>query len=347
MKHAGIRIPAEWEPVEAVMVAWPHDGTDWSYMLGQVRQCYKTIIEELSHCVDVIVIGPHAPETTKDTDRRRVHYVPVPTNDTWTRDYGPLCTIDEQGSVTLNDFGFNAWGLKFAADLDNLANRRIAAADVFAAPLRQRGNYVLEGGSIESDGCGTILTTSSCLLSPNRNGGLTKGQTQARLRRYLGARRVLWLDKGSLSGDDTDGHVDTLARLLPPGDTIAYACCGDAMHPDFVALSDMESELRQLRRSNGEPYRLMPLPLPEPIYDPDDGTLLPSTYANFLIVNSTVLVPTYGQESADSRAMAALTQAMPGYDIRGIDCRALIRQHGSLHCATMQLHSGSTSILPE
>ena len=202
---------------------------------------------------------------------------------------------------------------------------------------------VLEGGSIESDGCGTLLTTTSCLLAPNRNYYTHKLEAEADLKRLLHANRVLWLDHGYLAGDDTDGHIDTLARLCP-NDTIAYVQCLDSADEHYEALHSMEQELKVLRTIEGKPYRLIPLPMPHSIYEGDfDDAVeeeaaqrLPATYANFLIVNGAVLIPTYGQPQTDEQAKGQLQKAFPDREIVGIDCRVLIRQHGSLHCVTMQ-----------
>ncbi|MDE6206297.1 MAG: agmatine deiminase family protein [Muribaculaceae bacterium] len=371
MKNETVRTPAEWEPVDAVIVAWPHAETDWNYMLAEVQACYSAIIKALAEVTEVIVVGPEAPTLADGTRTERVHYVSLPTNDTWTRDYGPIATTEapyadgaepcantsaavhagsEDNSdssasaasdgLRLNDFCFNAWGLKFAANCDNLVNSRLAAKGLFSVPVNNRLGFVLEGGSIESDGCGTILTTASCLLSPNRNGDLSREQVEDHLAAYLGARRVLWLEHGALSGDDTDGHIDTLARLVPPGDTIMYVGA-DPSHPDYEELAAMKEELMALRREDGMPYNLVELPLPPAMHDPDDDSLLPATYANFLIVNGTVFLPTYGNPLADTTAVMSVKAAIPEYEVVCIDCRALVRQHGSLHCATMQLPRGS------
>ena len=195
-------------------------------------------------------------------------------------------------------------------------------------------DFVLEGGSIESDGKGTILTTSKCLLAPHRNQPLTKEQIEARLLEALHAERILWLDYGYLAGDDTDSHIDTLARFCPD-DTIAYVQCLDKEDEHYAELSKMEAQLQSFRTTNGKPYRLIPLPMAKAIYD-EDGNRLPATYANFLITNGAVLMPTYGDASTDLKAKERLQEAFPHHDIIGIDCQTLIIQHGSLHCCTMQ-----------
>lgn len=194
-------------------------------------------------------------------------------------------------------------------------------------------DFVLEGGSIESDGKGTIFTTTCCLMAPHRNQPLTQAEIEERLKEYLGAERIVWLNHGSLIGDDTDGHIDTLVRIAPD-DTLIYIG-GDGDHPDLV---EMEKELMKLRTMEGKPYRLLKLPLPRPIYDTAAGNRLPATYANYLVINGAVLVPTYNQSDLDAEAMHIIGEAFPDREIVGIDCRAVVQQHGSLHCCTMQYY---------
>lgn len=335
---ADIRMPAEWEAADAVLVAWPHAHTDWDYMLEQVRETYRLIIAAISHSAKVIVAGPVSPDFNSlpsDTVLENVIYVDVPTNDTWTRDYGPI-TIEADGATALVDFQFNGWGLKFASDKDNMVTSRLCERGVFASPRFNRLSFTLEGGSIESDGRGLILTTADCLLSPNRNGGLSKEAIEKELKSDLGAEHVLWLHHGALAGDDTDGHIDTLVRIVPPGDTLVYVECSDPDDEHYECLSAMAEELQALRRPDGRPFHLCALPLPDAIYDPEDGTRLPATYANFLILNDVVLLPVYNQPMKDHLALLTLQAIMPEHRIVPIDCRTLIRQHGSLHCATMQ-----------
>lgn len=333
-----LRLPAEWEPVSAVMMAWPHGATDWAHMLDEVRQCYLNIIREVSKRARVLLIGPeHPAEFLDGTIVDNVYKVEVPTNDTWTRDYGPVTMVDSSGNPTLLDFTFNGWGLKFAADKDNYATRRLFEQKVFSGRYANRLGFVLEGGGIECDGRGTLMTTSQCLLSPNRNAEMSKEEIEAYLKETFNVDRVLWLDHGALEGDDTDSHIDTLARFAPPGDVIFFSGCIEPYDSHFEELKAMREELEKLRTPEGHPYHLMELPIPDPVYDPDDKIRIPATYANFLFVNGAVLFPTYGQPMKDLIARQMLEAALPDYDIVPIDCSALIRQHGSLHCATMQL----------
>lgn len=264
----------------------------------------------------------------------RILYLDCPTNDTWARDFGAICVATPNG-WEIDDFKFNGWGLKFPADRDNLITRRMVDAGLLRGVYANRLGFVLEGGSIESDGRGTLLTTSECLLSPNRNGDLLREEIEVRLREYFGLDRVLWLDRGALDGDDTDSHIDTLARLAPD-DTIIYVGCPDKDDKHYEELAAMKRQLMELRTPAGLPYNLIELPWPDAIYD-EDGCRLPATYANFLVMNNTILMPSYGQPLNDNLAARTVRIAFPDHKVRSIDCRALIRQHGSLHCVTMQL----------
>ena len=335
-----IRLPAEWEQQDGVLIAWPHETSDWAPMLTSVEPVFAAIVTAISRFEKVVVIVPdemlvRGQLLRAGANMDKVHVVPLETNDTWARDFGPI-TVLEEGHPRLLDFGFNGWGLKFAADLDNQITRRLHTAGCFAdIPLDTIG-LILEGGSIESDGKGTILTTSECLLNPNRNPQLAQPDFEQAMRWFFGAQRVLWLNHGYLAGDDTDSHIDTLARLCP-NDTISYVRCDDPADEHYAALMAMEQELLAFRTTAG-PYRLIPLPWPKACFD-DAGNRLPATYANFLVINGAVLVPVY-HDPADEAALTAIGRAFPGREIIGIDCRPLILQHGSLHCVTMQLPRG-------
>lgn len=346
-------LPAEWDSVDGILLAWPHKDTDWAYMLDEIIDCYIEMIRAITRHTSVVIIGPdtevirQAVVNAGMPDIRRIDIREVATNDTWIRDYGVITTKDnDSGRFTFNDFCFNGWGLKFAADLDNLVTSYLYKRRCFAnGKYANRLNFVLEGGSIESDGIDTILTTSRCLLSPNRNGISDKRKAEAALCRYLGAKRVLWLDHGFLAGDDTDSHIDTLARFASP-DTIMYVKCYDRTDQHYAELSAMERELNLMRRADGTPYKLVPLPLPDPVYDKDNGERLPATYANFLIIGEqAVIVPTYGQADKDAQAVHAIQEVFPHYCIECVDASALIRQHGSIHCATMQIPHGALRFL--
>lgn len=331
------RLPAEWERQGAVLLAWPGADSDWAPWLDQARATVAAIAAAIAREAEVLVItdDPASARATLDRAGATATVVEQALNDTWTRDYGPI-TVLEDGVPLLLDFGFNGWGLKFPADQDNQATRRLHAAGHLGSARRVVPGLWLEGGSIESDGAGTILTTSACLLSPNRNPHLDRAAVDAELARHLGAQRVLWLDHGHLAGDDTDAHIDTIARLCP-GDTIAYQRCDDRNDQHFAGFSTMEAELKALRTAAGKPYRLVPLPWPTARHAREDGHRLPATYANFLFVNGLVLVPTYADPAKDTAAIAAVAAACPGLTVQGIDCTVLVEQHGSLHCMTMQI----------
>lgn len=336
------RLPAEWEKQEAVLLAWPHELTDWNYMLSEVRACFTSIAHAIAAHARLIVVAPDctaAREALADIPASRISFFEIDTNDTWARDFGALTTVTSDGQYIFNDFKFNGWGLKFAANHDNLITRKLYERDLFAGEYNNCLGFVLEGGSIESDGLGTLLTTSECLLSPNRNGEMTPEMIEERLCDVFGAKRVLWLGHGALEGDDTDSHIDTLARFVSP-DTIVYTGCDDPDDSHHVCLKAMEHEILSLRRDNGMPYNAVALPLPDPVYD-EDGERLPATYANFLILNDAVLMPVYNQERKDNLACLIMKTVYPDREIIPVDCRALIRQHGSLHCVTMQFPENS------
>lgn len=337
MNELSLRLPAEWEPQQAVLISWPHADTDWAYMLDDVQQCYSEMARAIARYARLIVVAPDTAiprSCLSDIDESRVAYLDVPTNDTWTRDYGAITTIGPDGLPVYNDFCFNGWGMKFAADRDNLVTRHMVFAGLLSGTYRNELGFVLEGGSIESDGNGTILTTLDCLMSPNRNGNMTRRQIGHYLKNVFGAKKILWLEHGALEGDDTDGHIDTLARLCPH-DTILYVGCDDPADSHYDELRAMRHDLQALRTAQGLPFNLVELPLPDPVFD-EDGQRLPATYANFLIINEAVLLPVYGQPKKDRLASQILKIVFPHHEIVPVNCSALIRQHGSLHCATMQ-----------
>lgn len=270
----------------------------------------------------------------------RVITVPAPANDTWARDHGPI-TVDTADGPALLDFRFNAWGDKFPWEKDDALNRHLANAGVFGKHPLQPVDFVLEGGSIESDGAGTLLTTSECLLTPSRNPSMDRTAIEQLLEEVLGVDRILWLNHGYLAGDDTDSHIDTLARFCAP-DHICYVTCPDVADEHYSALAAMEEELQEFRQADGTPYRLTPLPWPDPIYD-EDGERLPATYANFLIINGAVLLPVYDVPQ-DEEAVRIMAGIFPDREIIPIDCRPLIYQHGSLHCVTMQIPAGVVTV---
>ena len=320
------RLPAEWEPQEGVQLTWPHAGTDWAPILNDITVVYHSMAREIARRERLIVVAP------EDAARDCVKII-CPTNDTWARDHGFISLVDDNGHRRLLDYKFNGWGEKFEASLDNAINRRLYNLGEIAGEYSDNLDFVLEGGSIESDGRGTIFTTSQCLLAPHRNQPMTKAEIEERLKRDLCAERVLWIDYGNLIGDDTDGHIDTIVRVCPD-DTLLYMGCDNPEDEQYEDLRKMEAQLQSFRTLEGKPYRLMKLPMPHPIYDGKDR--LPATYANFLIINDAVLCPTYNQPDIDSEALRIIAKAFPDREIIGIDCCPVIRQHGSLHCCTMQ-----------
>ena len=335
-------LPAEWATQSMVQLTWPHRDTDWAERLPMVLPVFTEIAVAISRREDVLLVC-HDAESEGEARARvldagarpdRCHFARAPSNDSWARDHGPLTLRAPDGRRQLLDFGFNAWGLKFAADRDNLLTRRLHSAGAYGdLPLRTLG-MILEGGSIDSDGAGTLLTTSACLLSPNRNPQWSREEISARLCEYLGVERIFWLESGHLEGDDTDAHIDTLARFCTL-DTIAYQSCDDPDDSHFAPLQQMAAELASFPRADGGSYHLVPLPWPRARYD-ETGARLPLSYANFLIINGAVLLPTY-DDPADALAAERLSAAFPDREIVPLPCLELARQHGSLHCVTMQI----------
>ena len=337
MKEGNTFLPSEWHTQSAIQLTWPHAQTDWNYMLDEVNSCFLAIAKEVAKRQLLLIVTPEV-DTVRTLLQKagvvmeHVRLFEAQSNDTWARDHGAI-TLLKDGIPQIIDFKFNGWGLKFASNHDNLITCQLHQAGILQANYINELNFALEGGGIESDGNGTLLTTSECLLSPNRNGAFSKQEISAYLTELFKLKQILWLDYGYLAGDDTDSHVDTLARLCP-NDTIAYVQCLDTSDEHYEALRAMESQLKTFKTLAGDPYRLIALPMADAIYF--EGERLPATYANFLIMNDTILYPTYNQAINDAAAERALQEAFPGYTLVGIDCNALIKQHGSLHCVTMQ-----------
>lgn len=335
------RLPAEWEIQDGILMAWPHEGTDWAYMLDDVRPVFAEIIRNITRFERVLLAAPNigsAAEYLADTgvEMNKVTICEIQSNDTWARDFGPVTIIINNKPILL-DFGFNGWGLKFPANHDNLISKLLKKQGMLLPNLNTIG-LIMEGGSLESDGLGTILTTAECLLSPNRNPQLNRSEIELALASLVGAKRVLWLNYGGLVGDDTDCHIDTLARICP-NNTIVYQGCNNPLDEHYESLKLMERELEAFAAPDGSPYNLIPLPLPKARFD-EQAHRLPATYANFLIINGAVLVPTYRDPENDNTALERIGQVFPGREIVGIDCLPLLEQHGSLHCVTMQLPQG-------
>jgi agmatine deiminase len=325
---------AEWEQQSAVIVVMPNPDTDWGENYKEALSPFVKIVNAISYAQSVIVVCQER-EVIKDLFCQTTHmsFIELPYNDTWVRDFGPI-SIEEQGEKKLLDFTFDGWGGKFDAEKDNAVSKLLHRNHFFTPKPIETVDFVLEGGSIESDGAGTILTTTHCLLNPNRNGGLSKKEAEKRLEEYLGAKRVLWLEHGYLSGDDTDSHIDMLARLVSE-DTIVYIRCEDSQDEHFEALQAMERELQSFRTPSGTPYNLIPLPFCQAKYN-EEGERLPASYANFLITNKMVLLPTY-EDSSDKSAVEILKSLFRDREVIPIPCLKLIEQGGSLHCSTMQV----------
>lgn len=346
-------LPSEWHKQVAVQLTWPHAKTDWAPYLEDIVRMEVRMADEITKREELVVATPEKDAvkellSTQLTEQQlsRVRIVEMPTDDTWARDHGAITLLpriedgEKTGKNILLDFCFNGWGKKFPADNDNRITQNLNSSGVFENyyeyVMRDHLDFVLEGGSIESDGKGTVFTTSQCLMAPNRNQPLTKKEIEEYLKKTLCAEQIVWLDYGNLIGDDTDGHIDTIVRIAP-NDTILYVKCDDKNDEQFKDFNALEKQLQSLRTKEGKPYRLLPLPMPKAMYD--DGDRLPATYANFLIINGAVLVPTYNQPDLDKKSLDIIQQAFPDREIIDIDAQVAVRQHGSLHCLTMQFPS--------
>jgi agmatine/peptidylarginine deiminase len=342
MNDSTLRLPAEWEPQAAVLIAWPHAETDWAERLDSVETTYAALAAAVTRFESLVIVVPDAAvqaqaerlARTAGADISRTRFVQLPYDDTWLRDSGPLTLRDGAGHFQLTDFRFTGWGGKFGAEQDDALIAGLVQAGVFGQATHKRVDWALEGGGVESDGHGTVLTTWRCLTQ--RHPDQSREDMSSIIGDSLHALRVLWLDYGYLEGDDTDAHIDTLARFAPD-DRIVFQACNDASDPHFDELKRMAAELAALRTVDGRPYHLHPLPWPKPILD--EGRRLAASYANYLIVNGAVLVPAYG-DPADGEAARIIGVAHPGREVVQVPCRPLIWQNGSLHCITMQLPAG-------
>jgi agmatine/peptidylarginine deiminase len=329
------RLLPEWHPQWGVMIAWPHPDTDWAYIIDRAEATYRALAHAILERENLLILcrdqahETHIRDLLGELDSSRLHLRQLDYNDTWARDFGPL-TVIRNGDLLLKDFVFNGWGGKFEAALDSATTAKLDwNVAVESVPL------VMEGGSLEINSHGQLLTTRYCLMNPNRNPNLNQADIEAQLEKHLGATQVWWLNHGDLEGDDTDAHVDTLARFCDDT-TIAYVQCTDKADSHYDELSKMEQELQALAAKHQ--LTLVPLPMTPALFD-DEGQRLPATYANFLIINGAVLLPVYGCDT-DALAISQMQRAFPKHAIVPIDCLSLTWQHGSLHCITMQLPQG-------
>lgn len=335
----------EWAPQSGVMLTWPHQQTIWADMLDDIDAVYVQVVKAIAAREQVIITCYDATHrahiktllTQAAVALANVHCYIAPSDDVWVRDHGPITVIQNEAPCML-DFTFNGWGNKYPAAQDNEITRTLAKQHAFGQTPVKTLPLVLEGGGIEVDGHGTLLTTSSCLLSPQRNPHLSKPDIEKQLKQVFGVERILWLDHGYLAGDDTDGHIDTLARFVDPH-ALCYIRCNDPADEHYDALKCMEAQLATFKDYQGSPYRLIPLPWPRARYAAYDGRRLPATYANFLLINGAVLAPVY-DDPADAEALAVLSACFPDRDIIPIDGLPIIQWYGSVHCMTMQLPTG-------
>ena len=360
------RLPAEWEPQDFVLLTWPNETTDWAPYLEEIRQTVAEMVRAIARHEEVMLLSMFKTDVPDELrEMPNVYVAELPNNDTWARDFGPIVLKstqpadsaaegessaddeEEEKDYLWLDFRFNGWGEKFQAAWDNMIPYKLWALYGFFedADYEDHQDFVLEGGSIEADGRGTLFTTSQCLLAPHRNQPLTKEQIEEQLKRRLRVGRVVWLDYGNLVGDDTDGHIDTIVRCAPD-DTLVYVGCDDSADEQYADFHALEEQLKALRTADGKPYRLLRLPMPDGIYEVEgdcvavqemQGERLPATYANFLVINGAVLVPTYDQPEKDVEALRVVQQAFQDREMIPIDARTIIRQHGSVHCLTMQV----------
>ena len=339
------RLPAEWEPQSGIQLTWPHANTDWKPYLEDITKVFVNMVKVITNEELLTVVTPETETVRKQLSKEltaaqlnNVIFYDIDSNDTWARDHAPLTLVSDDKETCILDFKFNGWGDKFEWTKDNNITSQLNKKGAFNSGYKCDTDFVLEGGSIESDGKGSIFTTTFCLMAEHRNQPLTREEIEERLLKSLHAKRIVWLDYGQLIGDDTDGHIDTIVRLAP-NDTIVYNGCDDEKDEQYNDFNSLEEQLRQLKTLDGEAYNLLRLPMPDAIYD--DGERLPATYANFVITNKSVICPTYSQPIKDNIALEVLQRAFPNHNIVGIDASVVIKQHGSLHCLTMQYPEGT------
>jgi len=333
-------MPAEWEPHRGTWLSWPHKEATWPGKFEAVPGIFATLARHLAEHeeVHINVAGPAMEADAvraldaAGADQGRIFFHYNPTNDAWCRDHGPIFVRRESGSrqeQAILDWGYNAWGGKYPPfDLDDMVPRRIARE--LGLPLHEPG-IILEGGSIEVNGQGALLTTEACLLNPNRNPRLDRGDIEEYLRAYLGVSKILWLGDG-IVGDDTDGHVDDITRFVSP-ETVVTVVEDDPADENYEPLRENLERLREMTDQAGRPFRIVTLPMPRPLYHEDQR--LPASYANFYIANGVVMLPTYDPER-DAAAAATLRSLFPDRRVVEVDCTDLVWGLGAFHCVTQQ-----------
>jgi agmatine deiminase len=327
----GYRMPAEWEPHAATWLAWPHKLESWPGKFEPIPPLYARLVRTLARFerVNVLAGGATVMEQAKSLvgDVKNVALHDIPTNDAWTRDHGPTFLVGAPAALV--DWGYNAWGGKYPPfDLDNAVPRRIAE---LTGRRRFEPGIILEGGAIDSNGQGTILTTEQCLLNPNRNPGLGRAEIERYLADYLAAKKVLWLGEG-IEGDDTDGHIDELARFVGPR-TVVAALEDDPADTNYKPLKENFDRLKRMTDQDNRPLEVVALPMPRPIFHEDQR--LPACYCNFYIANGCAIVPQF-DDPADARIIEVLTKLLPGRQIIGLPARNLAWGLGAFHCITQQ-----------
>jgi agmatine deiminase len=339
----GFRMPAEWEPHEATWIAWPHHRADWPGKFAPIPWVYAEIVRHLHRAerVRILVNDPDAEDRARKTlsqcpiDLARVDFIRIPTDRVWTRDYGPIFVTSGSGGLGVTDWRFNAWAKYPDWQRDDAVPEQVRALLNVPAwqPHVAGRRVVLEGGSIDVDGAGLLLTTEECLLSPvqERNPGIGRADLERVLADYLGVRKVLWLGRG-IAGDDTHGHIDDLARFVAPG-TVVAAVEEDPQDANYEPLRENLDRLRGMTDVRGNALRVIPLPMPAPLWF--RGQRLPASYANFSIANDRVLVPTFN-DPRDRQALGILAEAFPDRTVVGIHAVDLVWGLGTLHCLTQQ-----------
>lgn len=315
-----IRSFGEWEDQELLMLSIPHINSDWAEYLDEILDSYEELVKAVSKYQKVLLIAPNLSDFDRFKKFDNCEFLQIDTDDTWIRDYGAI-DVRRGDEIISYDFKFNAWGGKFNSNKDNMVNKKLF--EHFETKLEEI-DLILEGGSIDFNGDGMMLTTTECLLNDNRN-RLSKDELEIKLKDLFGLNKIVWLNHGFIKGDDTDSHVDTLARFIDKN-TVAYAACYDKSDEHYEELNLMKQELETAG------FNLVALPLPKPVIY--EGKRLGATYCNFIFINGAIIVPTYGDKEADEYAINALKSALPNKDIIGVDSRVFIRQNGSLHCSS-------------